>query len=292
MKSCRGLFAVAVFCLGIVLAVGVPAAYADDVTLTHLNSIFVIDPHTSTGAFTWSVDGIDHLFQQSFWFRLGAAGGESNISTIFTAHTTFLGTRGLSITYTHASFSAEVLYTLTGGALGSGASDVAETISITNTSGSPLSFHFFQYSDFDLAGTIGGDTVRLVNPNVWEQTDLPVVLSETSAIPTATRCESAVFPFTRTHLGNATPSTLAHPNVVGSPCEIPLGPTDATWAWQWDFTLNPRGTFQVSKDKRLTGGVVVPEPASALLFGSGLLSLAWACRRRRGFARSVALVNG
>jgi len=71
-------------------------------------------------------------------------------------------------------------------------------------------------------------------------------------------------------LNDGGPTTLAdNPGV---------GPGDATWAFQWDFLLNPGQTFQVSKDKRIGA---VPEPASLLLLGSGLLGGLKAVRRRR-----------
>ena len=47
-------------------------------------------------------------------------------------------------------------------------SDIAETISIYNSSAAPLPFHFFQYSDFNL-GAPNGDSVFLwPNPDgLW-----------------------------------------------------------------------------------------------------------------------------
>lgn len=46
-----------------------------DVVLTDLNSVVSIDPSSSWGMHTWTVDGVDQMYQQWFWYRIGAAGG-------------------------------------------------------------------------------------------------------------------------------------------------------------------------------------------------------------------------
>src|SRR5947209_8462571 len=63
-----------------------------------------------------------------------------------------------------ATFAMSVLYVLNGGASGGADwnSDITESISIANTSATPLDFHFFQYSDFQLAGSAGGSSVQIL----------------------------------------------------------------------------------------------------------------------------------
>jgi hypothetical protein len=140
----------------LVLVVGT-APPASAYTVTDLNSVFSVG---ATGADGWSVDGINQLLNQSFWWRVGATGGQGQLSSLQTSGSA--GGRIIDLTYTNPNvFKAEVTYILTGGASGSHQSDVSEAIRLTNlkTTGS-LDMHFYQYSDFDLNGTPGNDNLR------------------------------------------------------------------------------------------------------------------------------------
>lgn len=250
------------------LALGSARADAAVVTLTDGNSVASVDTDSQAGMFNWLIDGQDQMAQQWFWYRIGD-GPEASINTI-SAAVNAGGGPFLSSTYTGNGFTINVRYLLTGGLPGSGASDIAETITINNLGQTALDFHFFQYSDFDLCNTIGGDTATFVNVNAVQQVDGACHLSETVITPSASHREAGIFPSTLVRLNDGLPTTLAD--------NAGAGPGDATWAFQWDFILNPQGTFQISKDKRIGA---VPEPASLLLLGSGLLGGLKAVRRRR-----------
>ena len=170
----------------------------------------------------------------------------------------------------------EVSFKLDGGVLGSGASDLAESISITNTSEStPLDFHFFQYTNFDLEGTAGGDSVVFVNANAVQQFEESSRLTESVITPAASHREAAFLSTTIDKLNDGVATTLSD-----TPLNTVVGPGDVTWAFQWDFTIQPNTTVQISKDKNLQA---VPEPSSWLLLaiGSALL-LAFRVREQRG----------
>jgi hypothetical protein len=251
---------------------GAGRAEATALSVSDGNSSITIDSQSAAGMHTWIVDGVDQMFQQWFWFRVGPTGGESSIDdlpllfeatddVIFDAILTRYGfANGLTI---------EIVYQLNGGLNGSGVSDVAEGITISNNGNSALDFHFFQYSDFDLCG-LGGVTATFINANAVQQVDGTCMLSETVVTPSASHREAAAYSNLLGRLEDGSPTQLAD--------NAGFGPGDATWAFQWDFILAPGGSFVISKDKRLGA---VPEPASLLLLGSGLLGGLKAIRRRK-----------
>jgi hypothetical protein len=256
--------------LGIVLFVTMTAMVAGTpagatVILTDMNSSVSIDENSQDGAYEWLVDGEDMLYQQWFWYRIGSSGPEASIDTISAPVVLpFLGTRGVSLTYggVGTPLTVEVTYFLTGGALGSTQSDLAEVIRITNTGSGPIDLHFFQYSDFDLCD-IGGDTVNVVSGNQVRQSDGTCSLSETVVAPAADLWEAGEFPTTLDSLNDGMPTTL---NGTSS-----FGPGDATWAYQWDRTIGAGSTFIISKDKSIQP---IPEPGTLILIGAGLAALA------------------
>jgi hypothetical protein len=259
----------------VALVVGAGAgAHAQVVTLSDHNSVALLDPHSQAGMFNWSVDGVNQLFQQWFWYRVGATGLAHSIDTISTPTVATFGTRQVFTSYTSSTFSVEVDYLLTGSTAGSGHADMGETIKITNLSGQPLDYHFFQYSDFDLGGTPGGQTVTLGKDlnnlfNEALQTGPAGTLDETTTVatPGANHGEAAFFASTRTNLNTVASYTLN--DVAG-----PVGPGDATWAFEWDLLIPAGGDVLISKDKLIN----VPGPGAASLLGLGLAGLA---RRRR-----------
>ena len=258
------------------------ASPAMGVTMVDRNSTVVVDPDSANGINSWTVDGIDHMFQQWFWYRIGPDGPESSIDTLGAVAVGSADIDGhpgdelLSLTYTGAGETAgitlNVLLTLSGGLPGSGASDLAEIITIDNTSGGSVNFHLFQYADFDLGGYEypDDDTVRLVNANTVLQTDGGggLTVSETIA-STPSRYEVGLFSTTLDKLTDGVATTLSNDP----------GPYtgDATWAFQWDFTIGNNGSVQISKDKNLQ---LIPEPVTLAGLFLGIGSLVGYIRRR------------
>lgn len=261
------------------VAVTEPSSAAP-ITLTDQNSVVVVDPAIEFGLSHWEVDGVDHMYQQWFWYRIGNAGPEAPVNglpvlTQVSNGDFDPGDERLVMQFSDPQqrFQITVDFTLTGGAAGTGISDLAETISIQNLSRSDsLPISFFQYVDADLAGTIPDDSLTLDNANAVSQTDGAVEF-DTIVTPAPDRYELGFLSSSNSiydRLTDGGPDDLA--NVGGS-----LGSGDLIWAFQWNRTIAPGGTFIISKDKHIE---VIPEPSSLVLAGLGGLALALVARRR------------
>lgn len=247
---------------GLVASVGVGNAQA--FTMTDGNA--VVDGDSAVGLYNWFTDGVDDLFNQDYYYRIGM-NPEAQISTIGNAVVNQLAPNIVNVAYTDAVLRVDITYTLIGGAPGSGTSEIGEIIRVQNLTNSAMSFHLFEYDDFDLAGTAGGDSAMLLNGSTimqWENLTTAMV----GTVPPFDRWEIASFPTILAKLTDGVPDDLANGT-------SPLGPGDMTFAMQWDRVIGPNGTFLMSKNKRIE---VVPEPASLAALGLGFAAL---LRRRR-----------
>lgn len=258
----------------VVASLSATNAHAAIYTLTHDNSSLTVDDSTFNGISSWLVDGTEQLSFQWFYYRVGSTGPESTIDTLNLDSADQYRARSLELSYSSISgsdFQVLVDLSLLGGSAGSGVSDLAQNIRITNNSATPLDFHFFQYADFDLNDTNVGDTVEQINANTVRQTEGNLVLQETVGTPAPDHVEMANYPETLLRLQDDSITTTLNDNV---------GPVsgDVTWAWQWDFLIAPGDSAIVSKDLRMQ---VVPVPAAVWLFVSGLFGLIGVARRRK-----------
>jgi hypothetical protein len=254
------------FLMALWIAAGGAAAYAT--TLTSGNSTVGIDSGTQAGMYSWTVDGQNQLSQQWFWYRIGSAGPEASIDTISAPVLTLLSPSVLSASYANSQIQVNVLYSLIGGAAGSGVSDVSEQISIQNLSGGALDFHFFQYADFNLGGTPYNDSAAADRAgrgyNGVVQTEGYCHISEnvdTVVSQNANEAQVSTDNSLLMSLNNTTPTTLNNHT---------SGSGNVKWALEWDKVIVAGGTMIISKDMNIMG-VVVPEPSALSLLAIPLV---------------------
>ena len=237
------------------------------------NSTASIDPTSQAGMYAWNVNGVNQLSKQWFWYSTGTNAVKS-IDTISAPTITLTGANAATTAYNNGSgFSVKVSYTLTGGAAGgptgTKVSDIGESIRIDNTSANPLSFHFYQYSDFNLLGTPGNENVELSKSHGLfnDAYQLKIIsgntlgLNETVVTPGANHGEAELSGITLAKLNGSSQVILSDAMTAG------VG--DVTWAFQWDLNINPGESAIISKDKYLEI-TIVPEPSTVGLFALGV----------------------
>jgi len=248
---------------------------------------FIANDGASQLQANWIVDDVSQLFEQNFYIDLTGTTGNAPINLAGIQPTAFSATDTnvsgdndtLFVQWDNINESGvrvDIEFSLDGANLGSGLSDLGEQIDISNTSGEEVDVRFFQYVDFDVDGTIGGDTATSSTSPVMsvEQSDVST-LAEAIVTPGPDLYQlGACCGIEASILAGNDLSTL--PSVQTS-----FGPGDASWAFQWNLTIADGGSFQISKDKNIRVPVSVPEPATLGLLGVGLAGLGFAARRRR-----------
>ena len=279
MRNVRSLTGVAV--LLVILFAG--AANGTIVVLNDLNSEARFDTQSKKGLFSWVLGepcgcNVEHGNRQWFWYRVGDSGPETAINLLDQTGITITdgnfnpGDDDFTVNYadTGGDFTIDLRFTLSGSTLGSGQSTLVETITITNTTEDDLDFHFFQYVDLDLNHEPTTDTVTMLADNKVLQTDGITTVVETVITPASDHRSVALDPDLLVLLEDGSATTL---NDATGPIS-----GDVTWAFQWDFLIEPGGTAQISKIKSM-----IPEPATLVLLGAaGLPALMRRRRRRQG----------
>src|SRR3954465_2759411 len=128
--------------LSVAVALVVLNTKAQTFHLTDGNSSVSLTPGSSVGMNNWTVDGQNQLNQQWFYFSVGNSSLAAPISSLTLSPVAQPSASILNTSYTGTGFSLQAVYSLVGGALGSGVSDLGEQIKIQNTSAAPLTFHF------------------------------------------------------------------------------------------------------------------------------------------------------
>lgn len=247
-------------------------SFAADHTLTDLDTVARIDADSGAGMYSWTIGGTEHLAKQWFYYRIGSGVANQPINNIGASTVLGSGANYLALNYSNSQVSLNVTYILTGGGYGAGSADIQETISVQNISGSAFTFHFFQYSDFNLLGTPGNDTVEFLGVDSARQTEGTFGIQEGIVTPPSSRLEAGY-----AGVGGTLDNILNTP--TGYDLNNNFGPItgDVTWSFQWDHTLQPGQGLTILKDKTLIVPVI-PEPTVLSLIGLGFLALGFGKR--------------
>ena len=266
------------FLLFLLSSVALPA-FGADFALSHKNSSALINiTNAGAGVVNWSIDGINNLGYQTLFYRVGNT-PEALVQSISSTPTvSFVEVPNtlskLDVTYANSVLSVQTLFQLTGSTAGSGKGGLSQTITVKNLSLAPLDFHLFQYSDFDLGGLTGGQSVQfsfdaLSQPYQVTQTGGASILTETVNANSAPigHYQAGTTPAILGSLIDGLPTTLSDAaNASGG---------NANFAYQWDIVLQPNETLTISK----LMNIVVPEPSVAtMLLAIGAL---WRYRARK-----------
>lgn len=231
-----------------------------------------------SGVVDWVVNGIDVMYEENFWFRVGDTGREVALTELelFGIATSdsnpFVDDRDnvLSARYVYGDlFTADITYSLQGSANGC-CSDLAEQLTINNTSGRRLDLSVFEYTDFDI-GDVYDDVAYLEDVDTFIQWDFGLFRTETITGPNPDAWQIDYYSTIRDMLTDGDADNLNNTT-------SPLGGGDLTWAAQWDFVIPANGSVTVSKDKLVIS--TVPVPASFGLLAGAMLGFS-AFRRAR-----------
>ncbi len=244
-----------------------------DILLQDANSSATFN--SDSGQVSWIVDGVENLFDQSFYFRRSTDTQEyrvddSNLGLVgyFASDTNpFIDTNNdtFAALYEDNGLEMETTFTLRGGTNGSNTSSISELISISNNTNQSMTISMFQFVDMDMGGDFSDDYAAVMDANVVQQWDDSNFVSETVATPVPTLFQ----------VGNQADlfDALNDGAITNLDGTASAGPTDIGWAFQWDITIGAGQSFLISIEKN-----IVPAPGSMAFLG--LAGLA-ATRRRR-----------
>ena len=228
-----------------------------DFTLSHtvLTKTTSVDFNTVAGAgvSNWQVAGVNQLNYQWFYYRVGNSGPEAPIQNISATPTVVYtpAARTLDLTYDNSSYSIRTLFQLTSG----NTPTLSEGITVHNHSGASLDFHFFQYSDFDLFGASGGQSVQFYANSVTGQYYRALQTDGTRTVEEKVNSANPSISHYEANLGGSTLASLTDGGPTTLSDSASAGVGNVTFAYQWDVTIANGGSFQLSK--LLT---IVPEP--------------------------------
>lgn len=234
-----------------VLALGAASlANAAVINLTDQNATLQLN--TTSGVVQWTVNGVDQLFYETLYTRLGANPAVELTTGIQTGS---IGTNVAQITYTVAGYGTIVMtHTLNGSPVG-GAAGWSTSIGFTPAPGSsPMDF--YAYADYDLDANTTDASGDYLGNGQFRQTGPPTRLSWGS---------------------NVTPTSFSVATCCGNDFTGNLNNNAQVLNSDITYAAHYSNPTPFSIDRSLSQ---VPEPATYALIASALLGIG--ILRRRG----------
>ncbi len=271
----------------LVLAAVVSARSASAFVLFEDNStatISAIGDQTS-----WTVDGTTHLSSQKFFIKINANAVVALDTLSLAAPIVTASTAQFNYTDLATGIMVSVKYILDGQLPGSGSSELTLQVGVNNI-GTTNTGILFQYANFDLNASPGGDQTQLFsnNPGIAGtilQKEGATVVTENTTINNGFDAWSIDTP--AAVLGQVATGVLP-----GAPVTVPANSIPYTasgdWAWAagWNFGGTNDNPLSFSKDEGIrSGGIGLDAPEAGSFAIWGLLGIAFggvALRRSRG----------
>lgn len=235
------------------------------------SSLQIVLNGAGAGLSDWQYAGGSQLAQQWFYYSIGSSSVNS-IDQISTAGSVSSSANSLSATYSSNTISVQTTFLLNNPAT------LSDTLTIANPTGSgqTVTFHFYQFSEFSLGGTTSGQNV------VLSYNGISAIANQTGPGNVSLHDQSggSSAPTPEQQAGLATMFGLVNGNTATNLNNTTLtaGPGNAVYALEWDKTLAPGQSFQISEIQTLTA---TPEPSSIVLGVCGTVALIYGYRRNK-----------
>jgi hypothetical protein len=284
------LFGTCLTVAGLMLSPG--RGMAQNVQISNGGSYAIINPGNGTGTVgmnDWSVGNNNvmqnELAQQWFWYQIGSGTVYSIDNLTMSAPIVSSADGGanneVTLTYSSAQLSIQIVYELLGSGMNSGTANIQEGITLTGT-GLSQNVNLFQYSNFNLLQN-NANTLQVFPDGVggWAgaqqnaSSGSAVGIAEGISAPDASNAQAGL---AAAVLGAVESGTL-NGNSLQDPTDdvtLTAGPGNVAWAFEWTAV---DGNLNIAKQKQLsvTG---VPEPTTLALIGLGLGAVGLVRRRR------------
>ena len=241
------------------------------ITLMSGNSTVQIDPTSDNGVYAWVVDGANQMSQQWFWLQSGASTTQVSLDQLGTPLGQSVTASAAAFHYLASGLTASLTFALEGGSPGSHVSTLTESVSIQNASNNTATWHFYEYADFDLAGSTEGDTIGFPGTNVVVQQGKGATANQIVGGPAASFWEASWYGLTLDALQSPGHALLS--DKVDQPT-----PGDQTFAYQWDLSVAAGQSFGLN----LTNGIQAQAQGLRIVLAGDNAFLLWSTNEAAG----------